>query len=129
MSKYGVFSGPYFPAVFNPNLENYGPERFPYLDTFHTLIFVANNSAFIKFRFSIIFIFSLRQWIQRQIHCFYIQCRILNIICNQKKRLYYEDLFQRLRADTCFDIGRKLFGIPVKCGGLDFLDYCETKHI
>ena len=29
MSKYGVFSGPYFPG-----LGLYGPEKSPYLDTF-----------------------------------------------------------------------------------------------
>ena len=44
-SKYGVFSGPYFPA-FELNTEKkgqakYGPEKNPYLDTFH----VVNNLA------------------------------------------------------------------------------------
>ena len=34
MSKYGVFSGPYFP-IFNPNTGKCGPENTPYLDTFH----------------------------------------------------------------------------------------------
>ena len=34
MSKYRVFSGPYFP-VFSPNTGKYGPEKTPYLDTFH----------------------------------------------------------------------------------------------
>ena len=28
------FSGPYFP-VFRPNTGKYGPEKLPYLDTFH----------------------------------------------------------------------------------------------
>ena len=37
MSKYGVFSGPYFPA-FSPNVGKYGPEKTLYLDTFHTVI-------------------------------------------------------------------------------------------
>ena len=32
--KYGVSSGPYFP-VFSPNMGKYGPEKTPYLDTFH----------------------------------------------------------------------------------------------
>ena len=48
LSKYGVFSGSYFDAfglnrrdtkylfVFSPNAEKYRPEKFPYLDTFHT---------------------------------------------------------------------------------------------
>ena len=29
LSKYGVFSGPYF-TVFSPNTGNYGPEKIPY---------------------------------------------------------------------------------------------------
>ena len=48
VSKYGVISGPYFPAfrlnteryylsVFKPNAGKCGPEITPYLDTFHTL--------------------------------------------------------------------------------------------
>ena len=46
LSKYGVFSGPCFPAfrlntpylsVFSPNAGKYGPEKIPYLDTFHTV--------------------------------------------------------------------------------------------
>ena len=45
-SKCGVFSGPYFPvfglnteryylSVFSPNAAEYGPEKTPYLNTFH----------------------------------------------------------------------------------------------
>ena len=34
VSKYGAFSGTYFP-VFSPNTGKYGPEKTPYLDTFH----------------------------------------------------------------------------------------------
>ena len=46
VSKYGVFCGPYFPAfglnteylsVFCPNAGKYGPEKTPYLDTFHAV--------------------------------------------------------------------------------------------
>ena len=48
MSKYGVISGPYFPAfrlnmeryylsVFNLNAGKYGPEITPYLDTPHVV--------------------------------------------------------------------------------------------
>ena len=37
MSKYGLFPGPYFP-VFSPNTGKYGPEKTPYLDTFHVVI-------------------------------------------------------------------------------------------
>ena len=38
MPKYGVFSGPYFPA-FGLNTGKYGPEKTPYLDTFHTVVY------------------------------------------------------------------------------------------
>ena len=36
VSKYGVFSDPYFP-VFSSNTGKYGPEKPPYLDTFHAV--------------------------------------------------------------------------------------------
>ena len=36
VSKYGVFSGPYFP-VLSLNGGKYGPEKTPYLDTFHAI--------------------------------------------------------------------------------------------
>ena len=36
VSKYGFFSGPYFP-VFELNTRKYGPEKTPYLDTFHAV--------------------------------------------------------------------------------------------
>ena len=36
VSKYGVLPGPYIPA-FSPNAEKYGPEKTPYLDTFHAV--------------------------------------------------------------------------------------------
>ena len=36
MSKYGVFSAPYFP-VFSSNTGKKGPEQIPYLDTFHAV--------------------------------------------------------------------------------------------
>ena len=35
VSKYGVFSGPYFP-VFSPNTGKYGPDT-PYVDTFYAV--------------------------------------------------------------------------------------------
>ena len=37
--KYGAFSDPYFP-VFGLNTEKYGPEKTPYLDTFHAVIWL-----------------------------------------------------------------------------------------
>ena len=39
MSKYGVFSGPYFPV--------FGPEKPPYLDTFHAVAVVFEVSIFL----------------------------------------------------------------------------------
>ena len=36
VSKYGVFSGLYFP-VFSPSIVKYGPEKNPYLDTFRAM--------------------------------------------------------------------------------------------
>ena len=36
VSKYGVFPGPHFLA-FGLNIGKYGPEKTPYLDTFHAL--------------------------------------------------------------------------------------------
>ena len=42
MSKYGVFSGPYFP-VFSPNTEKYGPKKTPYLDTLQAVSTLATN--------------------------------------------------------------------------------------
>ena len=37
VSKYGVFSGPYF-SVLGLNTGKYGPEKTPYLDTFHAVL-------------------------------------------------------------------------------------------
>ena len=44
VSKYGVFSGSYFPAfglkylsIFSPNVGKYGPEKTLYFDTFHAV--------------------------------------------------------------------------------------------
>ena len=36
VSKYGVFSGPHFP-VFGLDTGKYGPEKPPYMDTFHAV--------------------------------------------------------------------------------------------
>ena len=40
-SKYGVFSGVYFP-VFSPNTGKYGPKKTTYLDTFHAVKILEN---------------------------------------------------------------------------------------
>ena len=42
MSKYGVFSGSYFP-VFSPNTGKYEPEKTLYLNTFHAVNVVEMN--------------------------------------------------------------------------------------
>ena len=42
VSKYGVFSGPYFP-VFGLNTEKYGPEKTPYLSTFQVVPWTTTN--------------------------------------------------------------------------------------
>ena len=44
VSKYGVFSNPYFP-VLGLNTGKYGPEKPSYLDTFHA---VRNPSLFLE---------------------------------------------------------------------------------
>ena len=36
VSKYGIYSGPYFP-IFKLNTGKCGPEKTPYLETFHTV--------------------------------------------------------------------------------------------
>ena len=47
VSKYGVFSGSYFPkfglniSVFSPNAGKYGPEKTLYMDTFHAVLLEA----------------------------------------------------------------------------------------
>ena len=42
VSKYGVFSGPYFP-VFSPNMAKYGPEKTPDFDTFHSVLVILKD--------------------------------------------------------------------------------------
>ena len=45
MSKYGVFSGPYFP-VFSPNKGKCGPEKTPYLGTSYAVKATRNGLLF-----------------------------------------------------------------------------------
>ena len=59
MFKYEVFSGPYFlgrteygEIEFSPNVGKYGPEKTPYLDTFHAVIGTSNTSSAIR-RYSV----------------------------------------------------------------------------
>ena len=46
-SKYGVISGPYFPA-FSPNTGKYEPEITRYLDTSHVAIFILDISGYVN---------------------------------------------------------------------------------
>ena len=41
MFKYGFFSGPYFP-LFGVNTRKYGPEKTPYMDSFHAVSAAVN---------------------------------------------------------------------------------------
>ena len=45
VSKYGIFSGPYFPS-FGLNMEKYGPGKTPYLDTFRAVDFIWEGRLF-----------------------------------------------------------------------------------
>ena len=47
VSKYRVFSGPYFP-VFCPSTGNYGPEKTTYLDIFHPVRAAESNLQYYK---------------------------------------------------------------------------------
>ena len=47
VSKYGVFSGPYFP-VFSPITGKYGLKKTSYLDAFHTVNILARNEKMIR---------------------------------------------------------------------------------
>ena len=40
VSKYGLFSGLYL-HIFSPKMGKYGPEKTPYLDTFHSVFQVS----------------------------------------------------------------------------------------
>ena len=49
VSKYGVFSGLYFPlfSVLSPNTGKYGLEKTPYFDTFHAVIIKLTEKSYI----------------------------------------------------------------------------------
>ena len=57
VSKYGVFSGPYFPAfgldTESPNAGKYGLEKTPYLDTFHAVPASIHNNYYELFEHNI----------------------------------------------------------------------------
>ena len=62
VSKYEVFSGPYFPAfvspylsVFSPNAGKHGPEKTSYLDTFHAVMIALPQTNFTCYQFNFFF--------------------------------------------------------------------------
>ena len=62
VSKYGVFSDPYFP-VFSPITGKYGLEKTPYLDTFHAVNILVRNEK-IRTRVSdLIFFYFFSIWV------------------------------------------------------------------
>ena len=68
VSKYRVFSGPYFP-VFGLNTRKYRPEKTPYLDTFHAVIYNEDASlgTTLYMLGSIIMFLSLKQLLTSRI--------------------------------------------------------------
>ena len=60
MSKYGVFSGPYFP-VFSLNTGKDWSEKTPYWDTFHavTWLHLSNKLSHINYKFRIYWYYSI----------------------------------------------------------------------
>ena len=81
MSKFGVFSGPYFPA-FSPNKGKYRPENTPYLDIFHAVQVSSLKSAHEKESFCSDFIFENKLWGSTNLHTGILQ--VLDIKINQK---------------------------------------------
>ena len=68
MSKYGAFSGLYF-TVFSPKSETQGPEKAPYLDTFHTVKVVIKHYRMEKKYFSMTLLigFHNKEWTRIEI--------------------------------------------------------------
>ena len=62
VSKYGLFSDPYFPA-FGLNTGKYGPDKTPYLDTFHKVILIFSNLILPNFIL-----------VSKSVSCFFIRC-------------------------------------------------------
>ena len=47
VSKYGVFSGPYFPVI-SPNTGKYGPGKILFLDTFYEVLTTLRRNFIVK---------------------------------------------------------------------------------
>ena len=59
MSKYGVFSGLYFPefGLMRENVGKYSPEKTPYLDIFHGVSDIVNgsdNAKYLRERYAVL---------------------------------------------------------------------------
>ena len=94
MSKYGVFSGPYF-AIFGLNTGKYGPEKTLHLETFYTvyvlhlyslfLRLITNNFSGLKMfgliKLNASFLMTKIYGIERIIQVFYIPDDIINYCC------------------------------------------------
>ena len=66
VSKYGVSSSLYFP-VFSPNEGKYGPEKNPYLDTFHAVLRIRKEVYFSRWSSNLLFTKILLTTERRQI--------------------------------------------------------------
>ena len=94
MSKYGVFSGPYF-AIFGLNTGKYGPEKTLHLETFYAvyvlhlyslfLRLITNNFSGLKMfgliKLNASFLMTKIYGIERIIQVFYIPDDIINYCC------------------------------------------------
>ena len=94
MSKYGVFSGPYF-AIFGLNTGKYGPEKTLHLETFYAvyvlhlyslfLRLITNNFSGLKMfgliKLNASFLMTKIYGIERIIQVFYIPDEIINYCC------------------------------------------------
>ena len=104
MSKYGAFSGPYFPV--------FGPEKTPYLDTFHAVL-----SLHLKYRFFdscvlSIYLYGVESWtlvtiIKNHLNSFATSC--YRVMVNIK----------RIRNDRMLD----------KCNRRDFADLLRERQL
>ena len=78
VSKYGVFSGPYFPAfelntpylsVFSSNAGKYGPEKTSYLVTFHAVWVML---SYVELFLPLLFLLSVRHYNEAKINILYL---------------------------------------------------------
>ena len=72
MSRYGVFSGLYFP-VFSPTTGKYGPEKASYLDTFHAVSIINVWQGFEFVSDHNLVIFSNQVSLENQLFLFFVR--------------------------------------------------------